>query len=313
MKQYAYFYSEQRGAVSVATAILLSTLVMLIGGVLDFGRAYLVQAGVKGALDAATLAAAKTDLSDPAQMTAATTSAQRYFQANFAPGSFGSNISASSISLNITPIDRYATQVVASLGQGAAIKTNFIKGAGGTNSMGLGNDTEVVQNKTDVARYFEIHLGAMDMPAATCSDDQNWAVPVLDGKYTVRAIPFSNFPSKFSDNGTPGRFGYKFINGFCRGIGVSTPGDTAPRSNEIDPAVNGRPREGLKVDFGGMRVSEIRVGIRDIYTEDCFTNGPGCWLEDRTAPATYKEVQEQYCPPVQSHQSNGIFGDFGQN
>ncbi|MBY0354350.1 MAG: hypothetical protein K2Q12_01320 [Rickettsiales bacterium] len=300
---------DRGGAISLMTALFMGLLVLLIGGVLDFGRAYIVLSNAQGALDSASLAAAEFDLSNPANMASADARAKKYFNVNFKAGSWGTNISADNMNLSLTPASALSTRVEAQLGGGSEMSTHFLQ-TGSINKLSLRNNSEVTQTRTKSLKYFDINLGANDMPASACSDTQNWVVPVLDGKYTIRAIPLSNFPSKYSNNGASGQFAYAFINGYCRGIGVGAPGEPAPRKPEIDPAVAGLPREGLKVDFGGLKMTSVRIGIRDLYLENCMSLGT-CRNFTGTYPGTTRLVEQQYCPAAEAAVQANNLQDYG--
>lgn len=289
------FTKNCHGGISILTAFLLGTLFLLIGGVLDFGRAYIIQASAQGALDASSLAASRYDLTDTGNYAAANASARKYFNVNFPSGRYGTNINAENIAVQVQPVSDGSNKVVTQLGGGSKMNGRFLS-QGGDTSLTLAKNSEVTQNKVYEERYFDINLSANDVPSSVCSDTQSFNVPVLDNKYTVRMQPFSNFPSDYSDTGTPGRLAYTMIDGYCRAVGVGQAGEPAPRTSELDPAVSGYPREGLRIDFGGLKVVSLRVGISALYTEDCFNNSGGCRLENNTVPTTYKDVQEQYCP-----------------
>jgi len=298
MKRDTHYLTDQRGMISVATSLIFSSLMLLIGGVIDFGRAYLAQANIKGALDAATLAAARYDLSKSDQLPNSQAIAKRYFAVNFLAGSYGTNISDETLKLTVTPKGENMVGVVVALKDGSLIKTSFLR-AIGRNSLAIFNDTEVEQNTETREKYFDYNLGASDVPMALCNGEDAITLMAIDGKYSITALPYSDFSNDNSDVGVPGRLSYVMRDGFCRGIGVSSLGQPAPRMEAIDPAENGR-REAIRIDFGGLKVVSLRLGIRDIQRENCFENPaatPGCRLEDRTQPATYKTVSEKYCPP----------------
>ena len=111
-------------------------------------------------------------------------------------------------------------------------------------------------------------LGGRDVPRDDYDVDVLWNQEI-DG-FQVNVTPFSDL-----DGGTVGDFGFEYQGNITRGIGVQGG----------DPEINGI--EGIEVDFGGMALESVTVGLRALFAE----NQPGDGVETATWVAYLDGVQ----------------------
>jgi hypothetical protein len=137
--------------------------------------------------------------------------------------------------------------------------TDFVSNLGST-----GEETVTVDGEGGV----EFMLGGMDVAASDYDVDTLWNKTV-DG-YEITVTPYSNLA-----NGTEGEFGFENDGNVTRGIGV----------RGGDQEVN--MPEGIKVDFGGMDLTEVTVGLRALFIENQPADGveTGTWI-------AYKDGQQ---------------------
>ena len=97
-------------------------------------------------------------------------------------------------------------------------------------------------------------LGGHDVPQDQYDVDELWNQDLAGHQVTV--TPFSNL-----GNETLGQFGFEYQGNITRGIGVQG-GD-----NEI----NGN--EGIRVDLGGLALTQVTVGVRSLFEESQPSDG----------------------------------------
>lgn len=141
MKAIRSLNNDQSGAISIVTALLMGMFVLLLGGVIDIGRAYMVKAGVQGGLDAAALAASEFDMSDPANHAKAQKQVRRYFNVNFPRHSWGTNISASKLNITTTPVDSLSMSIGVTLNDTVRMQSFFLTQDSGNSGNGVKKTT----------------------------------------------------------------------------------------------------------------------------------------------------------------------------
>ena len=134
---------------------------------------------------------------------------------------------------------------------------DFLRGGTGDDVL-IGDSVE----PTDGVSFI---LGGRDVPTDDYDVDTLWNQEV-DG-HQISVVPFKNF-----DAGEEGNFGFETRGDVTRGIGVQGGGDEEITGDE-----------GIQVDFGGLELPSVTVGVRALFKERSPEDGveTGTWIAFR--------------------------------
>jgi Flp pilus assembly protein TadG len=156
----ANFFSNREGAVSIIFGLTIILLIVLIGGVIDFGMAMVSRTQSQAATDAAALAIA-TPISgaDPSAL------GRRYFETNYPFATSGVSRTYNDISVDIRP-DQVTVESVANM------RTGWLN-AGGIDEVGVNALTVVSRNRIPVPPDLDMVLVLDTSGSMLCGIDQD--------------------------------------------------------------------------------------------------------------------------------------------
>lgn len=157
-RRAASFLSNREGAVSIIFGLTIILLIVLIGGVIDFGMAMVSRTQSQAATDAAALAIA-LPLGQPNVV------GRRYFETNYPFATSGVSRTYDDISVNIQP-DRVTVESVANM------QTSWLN-VGGINEVGVNALTVVSRNRIPVPPDLDMVLVLDTSGSMECGIDQN--------------------------------------------------------------------------------------------------------------------------------------------
>ena len=141
------FAEDDRGNIAIVFALTTFVVVSMVGGAVDFGRAYSTKAKMQQALDAAVLAAASAYQNDPAHdVTAATQHGTKFFNAIMAdvPGaSMTSTLNTESKTVTMTSTVPIKTPFLSLVGIDGFTMLSYSEATATEGVVGGGSDSDV--------------------------------------------------------------------------------------------------------------------------------------------------------------------------